>query len=192
MKKKKDIIMPVTDKAAERAEIKAKAKELAKMEAEYKRLRDMGLEVKTVKNVLYLILKRPPGTAGKIPPKTFPCPFCGNRHQHGNGDGHHVAHCTRDNASTEFKSEIKIGEKRTLKVSDGYIIQTMTIADLRTVRDLKYCNMDEMTIDESMDYLKKSSQIHIKIKTAQPHTKGICGETVSMSPMRGGTREHGI
>jgi hypothetical protein len=51
--------------------------------------------------------------------ETDPCPFCGRRHTHGDGDGHRVAHCS----SAETRREIQV-EGVTLRKSDGYIIRT--------------------------------------------------------------------
>lgn len=47
---------------------------------------------------------------------TLPCPFCGRPHQHGEGEGHKVAHCAGDSAA-----ELR-GRDVTLRQSDGYFV----------------------------------------------------------------------
>ena len=48
---------------------------------------------------------------------TDQCPFCGERHSHGIGDGHRTAHCRVDGA------EVEVGEL-TLRQTDGYVVHT--------------------------------------------------------------------
>lgn len=50
--------------------------------------------------------------------RTTGCPFCGKAHQHGEGDGHRVAHC-----GDEAPPVIRVGNQE-LRRADGYWLKT--------------------------------------------------------------------
>lgn len=73
-----------------------------------------AVEYKIVDGRAYAVLQRE--RAGS--PTSF-CPFCGDRHVHGIGDGHRGAHCWR-----VIWSELQTPDGTTLRQSDGYIIMS--------------------------------------------------------------------
>lgn len=50
------------------------------------------------------------------------CPFCGDRHTHGEGDGHRVAHCVNG------QQVILTAAGQELRQVDGYLVRTTTTA----------------------------------------------------------------
>jgi len=50
------------------------------------------------------------------------CPFCGNRHKHGQGDGHRLTHCVPGKETITRQSDGKIFSQRS-----GYIIRTKSL-----------------------------------------------------------------
>lgn len=50
---------------------------------------------------------------------TQPCPYCYERHSHGVGDGHRIAHCVKI-----ARPEIILFDKIVLRQTDGYWIKT--------------------------------------------------------------------
>lgn len=73
-------------------------------------LRDVEYEM--IDGRAYAVLRRE--RAGS--PTSF-CPFCGDRHIHGIGDGHRGAHCAR-----VVWPEVETSDGTILRQSDGYII----------------------------------------------------------------------
>lgn len=50
--------------------------------------------------------------------ETDPCPFCGLKHVHGDGDGHRAAHCYKP------EKEATATDGTIVRESDGYIVRT--------------------------------------------------------------------
>ncbi len=51
--------------------------------------------------------------------KTLPCPFCGDRHTHGIGDGHRIPHCINP------KEKVTASDGTVIFAKRGYIIRTL-------------------------------------------------------------------
>lgn len=75
-------------------------------------LRDIEYEIHGER--AYAILRRDHEGA-----RTAFCPFCGDRHIHGLGDGHRGAHC-----ATVVWPEVRTSDGTILRQSDGYLIST--------------------------------------------------------------------
>jgi hypothetical protein len=69
----------------------------------------------------YLVLWR---DTGLEPCPTDLCPFCGNQHYHGKGEGgsHKSAHCWR-NEDPQIKPEVVLSDGTTVYYDDSYIVR---------------------------------------------------------------------
>jgi len=73
-------------------------------------------------DTLYLILKRPDEES-----ETEMCPFCGQEHFHGHGDGHRAAHCPNNEVSNILGDKAIFMNDAGLIFSakNGYIVKTV-------------------------------------------------------------------
>ena len=71
---------------------------------------------------IYLVLSR-----NKSSNLTDICPFCGERHRHGEGDGHRVSHCVNTDCDYVIGrySVFKNRDGQLFDSNDGYVIKTI-------------------------------------------------------------------
>lgn len=69
----------------------------------------------------YLVLYFLEGATGR----TEPCPYCGKNHQHGQGEGHRLPHCSWDIFNKELRDRtlsFQNARGQTFTFDDGYYI----------------------------------------------------------------------
>ena len=83
----------------------------------------MNAKGEVINGKLYLVLYRQTENS-----KTQTCPFCGERHIHGPGDGHRTPHCAAPDSSDYVFGQNVIFRNKAGEIfdaQDGYLVKTL-------------------------------------------------------------------